>query len=70
LPGGTEENHEKSIEMAGVPAEIRTEHFPNMGQEPYRYIYPLVADLSKIHYGFADLIGKTVLVLEFTRKVF
>lgn len=27
FPGGTEEVHEKSLKLAGVPAEIRTDHF-------------------------------------------
>jgi hypothetical protein len=26
--------------MASVPAEIQTEHFPNMIQERYRYVNP------------------------------
>jgi hypothetical protein len=28
MPGGTEESHEKSVRMAGVPAEIQTELTP------------------------------------------
>jgi hypothetical protein len=41
LPGGTDKNHEKSVRIPSVPAEIRTEHLPNMGLERYRYVNPL-----------------------------
>jgi hypothetical protein len=30
LPAGTQKNHEELVRLADVPAEIRTEHFPNV----------------------------------------
>jgi hypothetical protein len=34
LPGGTEECHKKaSIRIGGIPAEIQTEHLPNINPE-------------------------------------
>jgi hypothetical protein len=40
----TEENHESKI--ADVLAKNRTEDLPNMNQERYRYVSPLVALVS------------------------
>jgi hypothetical protein len=41
LPEGTEENHERLIRIANVPAKIRNGHLLNMNQECYHYINPL-----------------------------
>lgn len=41
LPGVTEENYEKSVRIATVPAEIWTEHITNTNVERYRYANPL-----------------------------
>jgi hypothetical protein len=37
FPGGTEENHEKSLRITSVPAKIRAEFLPSMSLEPYLY---------------------------------
>jgi hypothetical protein len=37
LHGGTEENHEETARIAGVLAEIRTEHRLNTSLDSYRY---------------------------------
>jgi hypothetical protein len=38
LPGGARES---SVRTTGVPAEIRTENYPNTSLERYRYTYLL-----------------------------
>jgi hypothetical protein len=37
LPEGLKETTKTSARIAGVPAEIRTEHVPNTGMELYHY---------------------------------
>jgi hypothetical protein len=44
LSEGTEENHEKPVRIAGVPAEIRTDHIPNKRLERYQYDTALSAN--------------------------
>jgi hypothetical protein len=41
LPEGTEQNHERPIRIANVPAKIRNEQLLNKSQECYSYINPL-----------------------------
>jgi hypothetical protein len=38
LPGDTEENHESSVRMGGVPAEIRNEDLPKTSLQSYGYM--------------------------------
>jgi hypothetical protein len=39
FPGGTDENHENPQKPV-VPAEIRTEHYPDTRPRRYRYVSP------------------------------
>jgi hypothetical protein len=41
LPGGTEENHEKTVLMANVLAKIETSYLPNSNLEFYLLGWPI-----------------------------
>jgi hypothetical protein len=45
FPGGNEEYHEKQVRIADVPAEVRTEHFPNASLKCYLYANPSLFNL-------------------------
>jgi hypothetical protein len=50
LSGGTDEHHEKSVMITGIPAEIRTEDLPDTSIGYYRYTSLLGSWYQKLSY--------------------